>query len=348
MTVHLIAGPPGAGKTRYALEAAGPKGLVVDYELVEAKVGPERAQAVRLAAEAAAADQDRDVYVVRSLANAHDREGVAARIRAATTTVLTTPAEVAAARLRARDGAGADTAGPATWWAAYVPRDGDRIITPTHQDNLVGRATVPRTAPAESEQAMSGNIPTPGDVANGFQQGVQQGGQQGGQGGQGGQQGGQDGQDGTRLPTTQEELDRLIGRRVAQAERQVERRLAEAAQVDLQARLDQARQEATQATERKYTERLARTTIEAAATRVGFHDPADAVAYVPTADVVADGEVDAKAIEAKLAELAQSKPYLVGRPQSRGNYRMRQAPPEQNTAPKPKGSASLLSQWSRG
>ena len=52
MTVHLIAGPPGAGKTTYALEHAGPRDHIVDYDLIQSRVGPARAQAVRLAAEA--------------------------------------------------------------------------------------------------------------------------------------------------------------------------------------------------------------------------------------------------------------------------------------------------------
>ena len=360
MTVHLIAGPPGAGKTTYALEHAGPRDHIVDYDLIQSRVGPARAQAVRLAAEAAAPRLPGDVYVVRSLADPQDRHGVAARVQAKTVTVVATPAPVAVARLQARDGPQAVTDVPAQWWASYRPHSEDRVITPTQRDDLLGRVTVPRTAPDERQQQMSETpgAPTPAEIAAAIKPPTATQGQQSSTEGQQastateGQQSSTEGQqapEGNRLPSTQEELDRLVQRRVAQAERQAERRAQEQAANDWQAKVDQARQETTQQVSRQYAERMARTSIEAAAARAGFIDPADALVHVAPADVLTDGDVDPEAISTKLTALASSKPYLVGgASQQRGPARMKRGTPAPDSTTPPKGAANLMASWARG
>lgn len=356
MSVHLIAGPPGAGKTTYAAAQAGPEGRVIDLDLIAARVGPERAQAVRLAAEAAAANYPGETYVVRNLADGHDRHGVAARIKAKTVTVLAVPPEVAAARLTARDGPAASTTGPAAWWAAYTPHPEDKIIRPTEQRELYGRATVPREAPdKESTMPQTPPTPTPAEIAAAIKPPPAppsgDDGQQATGGGSPAAPVEKSGATGGNLPRTQEELDRIIGERVSREARKYQGyETYKAAYEQQDARLEQVRAEAADAAARKYGERLARTTVEAAATAAGFHDPADALSHVSLSEVIQGDQVDMSKVEAQLTELATAKPYLVaGNTNTRGPQRLRtNRTPNDPEPPKGRGSASMLAAFARG
>lgn len=356
MSVHLIAGPPGSGRTTYAAALAGPADRVVDLDLIAARVGPGRAQAVRLAAEAGAANYPGDTYVVRTLADGHDRHGVAARIKAATVTVLAVPPEVAAQRIAARDGPGADTTGPAAWWAAYTPHPRDKTIRPTEQHELHGRATVPRETPDKEHDMAETNgntTPTPAEVAAAIKPPAAPG------TGAGEQQTTGTGAPaapvekpaatGGNLPRTQEELDRIVGERVAREARKYQGyETYKAAYEQQDARLEQVRAEAADAAARKYGERLARTTVEAAATAAGFHDPSDVLSHVNLADVLQGDQVDTAKVEAQLKDLATAKPYLVASTTG-GPQRLRTS--KTNTNPEPtkgRGSASMLAAYARG
>lgn len=356
MSVHLIAGPPGAGKTTYAAALAGEGGRVIDLDLIAARVGPDRAQAVRLAAEAEAANYSGDTYVVRTLADGHDRHGVAARIKADTVTVLAVPADVAARRLQARDGPAAHLAAPGKWWAAYTPHPRDQTIRPTEQRELYGRATVPRQAPAkEHTMPETPPTPTPAEVASAIKApptpstgGTEQ--TPGGTTPPAGEQSSTSSPSGN-LPRSQEELDRIIGERVSREARKYQGyETYKAAYESQDARLEQVRAEAADAAARKYGERLARTTVEAAATAAGFHDPSDVLSHVKLSEVVQGDQVDVSKVEAQLQELATAKPYLVAAPGNRrGPQRLHTN--RDTTNPKSttgKGSASLLAAFARG
>jgi hypothetical protein len=58
---------------------------------------------------------------------------------------------------------------------------------------------------------------------------------------------------------------------------------------------------------------LVRAEVKAIANQLGFHDPADAMSQIDVEGIKlsADGEVDSSAIEAKLKEVSQKKPYLL-------------------------------------
>jgi hypothetical protein len=58
---------------------------------------------------------------------------------------------------------------------------------------------------------------------------------------------------------------------------------------------------------------LIRAEVKSIANRLGFHDPADAMSQIDLSNVKVndDGEADSQAIEAKLKEVAQKKPYLL-------------------------------------
>ena len=58
---------------------------------------------------------------------------------------------------------------------------------------------------------------------------------------------------------------------------------------------------------------LIRAEVKAVANRLGFHDPADAMSQIDVDGIKVndDGEADSNAIETKLKEVAQKKPYLL-------------------------------------
>lgn len=129
--VHLIVGPPGAGKSTYATEqAAKTGGAVIDLDSFRALApDADTAERWRLEAESRAHDLGKDVYVVRTLAKADERAAAAERIKADETIVLLTSAEVSKARVSERDGDDSKHEAIDAWWQDYTGIEGEITIT---------------------------------------------------------------------------------------------------------------------------------------------------------------------------------------------------------------------------
>jgi len=72
-------------------------------------------------------------------------------------------------------------------------------------------------------------------------------------------------------------------------------------------------QRQVEARETRAKTQLIRAEVKSVANRLGFHDPADAMSQIDLEGVKVseDGEADSAAIETKLKEVAQKKPYLL-------------------------------------
>ena len=144
MTVRLVCGPPGAGKSTLVREKRRDGDLVIDLDDIRASVGSEAtARTLRSVMEdGARAHEDGDVWIVRTLRDPAARAEFAARVGVDEITVLDVDADTAKARVSARDGS--DEKHPAIdrWWAQNTPEGVN-----------------------EEEPALGNQIPTPADVA---------------------------------------------------------------------------------------------------------------------------------------------------------------------------------------
>lgn len=124
-------------------------------------------------------------------------------------------------------------------------------------------------------------------------------------------------------PATQADLDRIIQDRLKRAKpADYEDLKAKAAEYDKykesskteqQKAIDAARAEGAQEVTGKFTTRIVNADIRATAATLGFSDPQDAIALfgdISRVDITDDGP-DAKAIKARLDEIAKEKPYLL-------------------------------------
>lgn len=118
---------------------------------------------------------------------------------------------------------------------------------------------------------------------------------------------------------TQADLDRILAGRLAKYADydDLKTKVAEVEQAnatDLEKAVAKAREEtATEVTERA-NKRLVSAEVRAVASELGFRDPTDALAQfgdLAAVTVSEEGEPDAAAVKARLADIAKAKPYLL-------------------------------------
>lgn len=135
--IHLVCGPPGAGKSTWVRENAGSDDLVIDLdEIRRFTSSDEQAKEFRKHLEDDAHKHPADVYVVRTLADPVARGEVAARVQADRVVVLETPGDIASQRALERDGDDSMAEPIRRWWETYQPREGEVIVRPDMGDNL--------------------------------------------------------------------------------------------------------------------------------------------------------------------------------------------------------------------
>lgn len=126
-------------------------------------------------------------------------------------------------------------------------------------------------------------------------------------------------------PATQADLDRIISERLTRekakfadypdlkAKAEAHDAAIEAAKSEADKAVDAARAEGQRTALEAVNGRLIKAEARVLASTAKFRDPADALGFLDLSDVTVndDGEVDSKAIEQKLKDLAESKPYLL-------------------------------------
>lgn len=180
MTVRLVCGPPGAGKSTLVREKRRDGDLVIDLDDIRASVGSEAtARKLRSVMEdGARAHEDGDVWIVRTLGDPAARAEFAARVGVDEITVLDVDADTAKARVSARDGS--DEKHPAIdrWWAQHTPEGvneeepamgNQQIPTPadvaaqTNPPAPPAAPAAPANPPADPAPAQTGQPSTGGD-----------------------------------------------------------------------------------------------------------------------------------------------------------------------------------------
>lgn len=116
---------------------------------------------------------------------------------------------------------------------------------------------------------------------------------------------------------TQADVDRIVGERIARerakfADYDELKSKVESAKSEHERALEAARAEGESKVRDQFVSRIFQSEVRLAAKEFGFHSPDDAIAHFGDAAQVVDesGEVDVKAVEKRLAEIASAKPYL--------------------------------------
>lgn len=171
MTVRLVYGPPGAGKSTYAREHAADRDLVIDLDTIRESVPNEQtARQLRSLMEAGARGHDGDVWIVRTLAKADERADFVERVGVDESIPLTVDAETAKERVRARDGSDEKFPAIERWWADYTPDAKEAEMAEkneTTEGTEAAEGTVDSTTPQAAEQTVEARNPAtdlPGDV----------------------------------------------------------------------------------------------------------------------------------------------------------------------------------------
>ena len=166
MTVRLVCGPPGAGKSTLVREKRRDGDLVIDLDDIRASVGSEAtARKLRSVMEdGARTHEDGDVWIVRTLGDPAARAEFAARVGVDEITVLDVDADTAKARVSARDGS--DEKHPAIdrWWAQNAPEgvNEEEPAMGTQQIPTPAEVAAQTTPPADPAAAPAGQASTGG------------------------------------------------------------------------------------------------------------------------------------------------------------------------------------------
>lgn len=133
MTIRLVTGPPGAGKTTYTKEHAKDGDTVLDLDVLREQYG-EAAKDVRKTLEEHVQSLPGDVWVIRTLADAQARTEATERLNASEVIVLETPADVCKQRLLERESDEAKRAELSSavdnWWNQYGVVESNLIVKP--------------------------------------------------------------------------------------------------------------------------------------------------------------------------------------------------------------------------
>lgn len=156
---------------------------------------------------------------------------------------------------------------------------------------------------------------------------------------------------------TQADVDRIVGERIARerakfADYDELKSKVESVKSDQERALEAARAEGESKVREQFVSRIFQSEVRLAAKEFGFHSPEDAIAHFGDASQVVDdsGEIDVKAVEKRLGEIASAKPYLTAEDSSpvatrpnirRGTRQSKQDGPQKGAA------AELLRAYSR-
>ena len=174
MTVTIVAGPPGAGKTTYVHEHAEPGDLIVDYDALYAALShrpmyerPETLRGIVSAVREAVLQQvaqlpdSVNAWVIRSAPKAADRRALRQTL-GARSVVLPVPREIATERIRETRPAFVE--GIERWWNQYEPDEGDEIFSgerPRPRSTEQGGGTVGRRLDAIFARRVGWLAPAP-------------------------------------------------------------------------------------------------------------------------------------------------------------------------------------------
>ena len=157
MTVRLIYGPPGAGKSTYAREHAQDGDLVIDLDDIRANVGNEdTARKLRGVMESTARQHEGDVWIVRTLAKADERAEFMARVGVDEAIPLAVDADTAKERVRKRDGSDEKLPAIDRWWAEYTPDMEDAAMAEHDETNQAETSQDQGATPEVAERKQEG------------------------------------------------------------------------------------------------------------------------------------------------------------------------------------------------